>query len=127
MKIKRSSDAHYDGNFELLSMLVHPPLLFRRAETDPENIRSRIIDSLHNLFVFLGYQRPKRRRICAHTLKARNPIKKSYGKLFGHTESATVEEVPVSLLRSSLKKRCHQLGSIHTTLEIMSLHAAQPN
>jgi hypothetical protein len=69
MKVKRGPHAYEHWGIEQIAVLRHPPLLFRRAEPYPDDIRARGVNHLDDSRVLAGGERTKRGRVGANDVK----------------------------------------------------------
>jgi hypothetical protein len=105
-------------------MFVHPILLLGRAQPYPEHVRSGSLYQSHRFSVLSWGQLPERRRVSPRYSDAMLAVK-HFGKVFGNTWCAAVEEV-FELGPRIAAKRLHQLRSVDPTRQCMSVPATEP-
>jgi hypothetical protein len=98
MKVKRGADADHRGGVYPLSMPRHPLFLLGGPQAYPKNIRTSVVDHLHDLLVLFGPELSKGRAVRAGDLQAGKSPLQFLGKAAGNPFRATVEEVAVSAL-----------------------------
>src|SRR3546814_19089427 len=74
----------------------HPPLLLRRAQSDPDDVRAGPVDPGGDLLLLLGRQGTERRRVGADDPKALEASCHAEGEKVGDPGAAAVIEMPIA-------------------------------
>ena len=114
---------HDRGSIQLITMFCEPQILLRRAEPDPYEVRSGLVQSIDHRLPLVDGQRAKRRRLNADDLKPRKSVGQAVGQLSGDTLASAVEIVTGALGSASIAEVREHVRPAHPT----HLQAARPS
>ena len=94
-------------------MLVHPPLLLRRAKGHPHKIRTALVDPVDNLLVLLLCQLSEGGRVHTRNPKLWIPPQKGRPQSFQRSLRAAVKVMAVAGLLGQIQNGRHQIRARH--------------
>src|SRR5215471_1865460 len=127
MEVERCTDADEHGRREGWPKAVHPTLLFRGTQANPDDICTGRIQAASEFFFFLGGQRPVGRRECARDEGSGETIHKLRGKQFGYSRGSSVEEMPIAFFTGASEEFQHEFWSIHAARNHQPLQTSEPD
>src|SRR5437667_1217556 len=127
VKVERRPDTDQHGSSETAQVSIHPTLLLRRAEPDPDDIGIGIVDLLDDRLIFRIADRPKRRAVGAcnsHSgVSATNPLRQPPCAPL----PTSIEEMAIALDDGALAAGQHQVRPAHLLDVRMTIEPAEPD
>lgn len=127
MKVERCPDTDQHRSVEAANVRMHPSLLLRGAESDPHDIRIRLIDLLHDGLVFLCAEGAERRGVGAGDYEARKAAAKPVRQALSDALRSTVEEMPIPPDARPLAAGQHEIRPVHPFDVTLTTQPAEPN
>ncbi len=103
--IDSGSDSHHDGNLQDRRHPLHPEVLFRCSQADPENMRSRALNLVSELVHRPCLDLPIGRAQRTHHVDPRNDGLQPTGRFAGYPRRSSIEEVSQFVTHPSLRNQ----------------------
>src|SRR3569833_1385227 len=116
MKVEGGSDTKHRDAWKSAPMLIHPLLLFGRADTHEQDIGIGRANHLLHISIFFRGERAERRRIRTGNLKPRKALQQSLAQQWKHIFATPVKENSMTLLGGIAANFEHQRGTVDTLL-----------
>ena len=113
MDVERGPDTQEHRCLQPADVGIHPALLFRGAESNPDQVRRCGVDPGDDLVVLLRRQGSKRRRIGPHDPESRETGRQPSDELIRDPLAAAIEEARPALLGGAGAQREHQVRSVY--------------
>src|SRR5580658_3392438 len=122
VEIKSCSHSQHHRNQELRAMIVHPTLLLRGAQANPQHVGRGRLHPGYDLAFFFVRQGAKRRSVRASDSDIVS-FAQIFGQLLSNSRRTAIEKMTVA--RSCLlAKRLHEIGTADPTANRMSVPAS---